>query len=149
MPTNNNLAERVALIQRDLKLAQLVSQERMSVDTETVAALIAHVEQLEREAEQVRKRLSDLLTETVYENSDKTNGIAVKFLMRLNLLAYKAKLEGYSMDNPFIAEAVKALSESETETCPVCKDEVPADSMYSYNHVPNAFCQGCVDSGRV
>lgn len=33
--------------------------------------------------------------------------------------------------------------------CPVCKDEVPEDSMFSYNNVPNAFCQGCVDSGRV
>lgn len=37
----------------------------------------------------------------------------------------------------------------ETETCPVCKNEVPADSMLSYNNVPNAFCQQCVDSGRV
>lgn len=39
--------------------------------------------------------------------------------------------------------------EAETEICPVCKDEVPADSMLSYNNIPNAFCQGCVDSGRV
>lgn len=38
---------------------------------------------------------------------------------------------------------------AETDICPVCKDEVPLDSLLSYNHVPNAFCQGCVDSGRV
>ena len=37
----------------------------------------------------------------------------------------------------------------QTEICPVCKDEVPLDSLLSYNNVPNAFCQGCVDSGKV
>lgn len=37
----------------------------------------------------------------------------------------------------------------EMETCPVCKNEVPLDSMWSYNNVPNAFCQGCIDAGRV
>lgn len=42
-----------------------------------------------------------------------------------------------------------AQETQQTETCPVCKSEVPADSMYSYNNVPNAFCQECVDSGRV
>jgi polyhydroxyalkanoate synthesis regulator phasin len=57
MPTDNNLAERIAEIKHDLKLAQLVSQERMSVDTETVAALIARVEQLERENRRLREDL--------------------------------------------------------------------------------------------
>lgn len=37
----------------------------------------------------------------------------------------------------------------DTGICPMCKNEVPLDSMWSYNNVPNAFCQECVDSGRV
>jgi hypothetical protein len=103
--------------------------------------------QLEINVESLRKCVSNLLAEPVYEGGDKANGIAGSFLMRLNLLAYEAKLEGYSMDNPLVAEALAALGE--TEICPVCKNEVPADSMFSYNNVPNAFCQECVDSGRV
>jgi hypothetical protein len=95
----------------------------------------------------LQKIIASLLTKPVYEDGEKANGIAVKFLMRLNQLAYEVKLEGYSMDNPFVAESLSALGE--TEICPVCKNEVPTDSMLSYNNVPNAFCQGCVDSGNV
>jgi hypothetical protein len=114
-------------------------------------ALLAEVGRLREALEKVRKRASDLMVESVYEGGDKADGIAVKFLMRLSLLAYEAKLEGYSMSNPFVAEAVAVLGETqiETEICPVCKDEVPADSMLSYNNIPNAFCQQCVDSGKV
>lgn len=36
----------------------------------------------------------------------------------------------------------------ETETCPVCKNEVPLDSLLSYNNEPNVVCQGCIDAGR-
>jgi hypothetical protein len=102
---------------------------------------------LKQRIEAIQNRVSCLLAEPIYEGGDKANGIAVKFLMRLNLLAYDAGLEGYSMDNPLVAEALTILGE--TETCPVCKNEVPTDSMFSYNNIPNAFCQECVDSGRV
>jgi hypothetical protein len=96
---------------------------------------------------EMRNYVSSLLAEPVYEGGATENGISVRFLMRLNLLAYKVGLEGYSAENPFVMEALAALGE--TEICPVCKNEVPIDSLYSYNNVPNAFCQQCVDSGKV
>ena len=47
------------------------------------------------------------------------------------------------------SDSQAASREEDTVICPVCKEEVPEDSMFSYNHVPNAFCQQCVDSGKV
>jgi hypothetical protein len=97
--------------------------------------------------ESLRSYVSSLLAEPVYEGGIKENGVSVRFLMRLNVLAYKVGLTRYSTENPLVAEALAAFGE--IEICPVCKNEVPGDSMFSYNNVPNAFCQECVDSGRV
>lgn len=53
----------------------------------------------------------NLLTETFYEEGLKNNGVAVKFLMRLHLLACEAGLPEYSKDNPVVAEALAALGD--------------------------------------
>lgn len=94
----------------------------------------------------LHQAVCSLIAEQVYENGQKGDGIAVRFLMRLHVVAYHAGLPEYTAENPVVMEALRAFNE--TEICPVCKDEVPGDSMLSYNNQPNAFCQGCVDSGR-
>lgn len=53
----------------------------------------------------------NLLTETFYEEGLKNNGVAVRFLMRLHLLACEAGLPEYSKDNPVVAEAIAALGD--------------------------------------
>lgn len=53
----------------------------------------------------------NLLTETFYEEGLKNNGVAVRFLMRLHLLACEAGLPEYSKDNPVVAEALAALGD--------------------------------------
>lgn len=53
----------------------------------------------------------NLLTETFYDQGLKNNGVAVKFLMRLHLLACEAGLPEYSKDNPVVAEAIAALGD--------------------------------------
>lgn len=77
----------------------------------------------------------------------------------LRSYAASARKEGYELlanDLEGIAATATTLpsetavgGEAKTEICPICKNEVPLDSMWSYNNVPNAFCQGCIDSGRV
>ena len=58
----------------------------------------------------------NLLTETFYEEGLKNNGVAVKFLMRLHLLACEAGLPEYSKDNPIVAEALAALGDPATNS---------------------------------
>lgn len=53
----------------------------------------------------------NLLTETFYEEGLKNNGVAVRFLMRLHLLAHEAGLPEYSKDNPIVAQALAALGD--------------------------------------
>lgn len=88
----------------------------------------------------------NLLAEPVYEGGEKVNGIAVKLVMRLHLLAHQAELPNYSKDNPAVAEALAALgdpADGQIDTCPVCKNEVLVDSLLSYNNIPNAICTTC------
>lgn len=58
----------------------------------------------------------NLLTETFYEEGIKNNGVAVRFLMRLHLLALEAKLPEYSKDNPVVAEALAELGDPATNS---------------------------------
>ena len=55
--------------------------------------------------------VSNLLAEPIYEQKEKPNGIAVRFLMRLHLLAHEVRLEQYGKDNPVVAEALAALGD--------------------------------------
>ena len=74
-------------------------QRRGAVD----AGLLSSDEMLEARLERVGRRVSDLFKERVYENGEKSQGIAVRFLMRMHLLGAEVGL--VRDDNPMLVEA--------------------------------------------
>jgi len=59
--------------------------------------------------EELQDAIKRLLSEPVYEEKDKNNGISVRFLARINALRYYAELEG--LDNPLISDAQEILGD--------------------------------------
>lgn len=41
------------------------------------------------------------------------------------------------------ASTVAPVEQSESETCPVCKNDMPINSLLSYQNIPNAICRAC------
>jgi hypothetical protein len=64
------------------------------------------------QATAVTDAIKALRSETLYEGGEKANGISVRFLMRLTVLANEAGILAY--EDPLVQEAIKALNNEPT-----------------------------------
>jgi hypothetical protein len=55
--------------------------------------------------------IHNLLAEPVYECKEMKNGISIRFMMRLHLLAHEAGLKEWGRDNPLVAEALSVIGD--------------------------------------
>jgi hypothetical protein len=63
----------------------------------------------EEQVKDLIEAINRVFAEPVYENSNKDNGISVRFLCRLQALKYYAGIE--PMDNNFVADAARVLGD--------------------------------------
>lgn len=59
----------------------------------------------------LQNAVHNMLSEPLYEDGKKENGVSVAFLMRLTMLANEAGLKGYSKTNKCVREAIAALGD--------------------------------------
>ena len=59
----------------------------------------------------LQNAVHNVLAEPIYEEGKRENGISVRFLMRLTMLANEARLKGYGSKSKVVKEAVALLGD--------------------------------------